>query len=65
MVTIVFTLVLVIIVQNTFLNTQGIRPTLDSSTLKESDVSSSQNLVSTELPKNIAYCTTGVDLDLI
>ena len=41
----VFTLLLAIVVQNTFLNTDGVRPTLQWSTLKQSDISSSENFV--------------------
>ena len=45
MFTTISTLVLASIIQNTFLNTEGVRPKLQSSVLKQSDISSSQNLV--------------------
>ena len=37
------------------------KATLESNTLKESDISNPQNLVTIELQKIIAHCTTGVD----
>ena len=37
------------------------KATLESNTLKQSDISSPQKLVTIELQKNIAHCTTGVD----
>ena len=55
MFTIIFTLFLASIVQNTFLNTEGVRPTLYSSILKQSDISSSQVLVTIELKYRILY----------
>ena len=41
------------------------KATLESNTLKQSGMSSRQNLVTIELQKNIAHCTTGVDLNQI
>ena len=41
------------------------KATLEPNTLKQSDISSPQKLVTIELQKNIAHCTTGVDLNQI
>ena len=51
--------------QNNFFEYWVGKATLESNTLKQSDISSPQNLVTIELQKNIAHCTTGVDLNQI